>query len=79
MQDESKERISYELGELNSFVANVTMILEEMKDKKHGPSLISVQPKIGELTYVLHPVMWSIYAMFYKESVRIKQINRLER
>ncbi len=55
------------------------MILEEMKDKKHGPALISVQPKIGELTYVLHPVMWAIYAMFYKESVSIKQINRLER
>jgi hypothetical protein len=41
--------------------------MERIKESEHGSTLITIQPKINELTLLLHPLLMAIGANFKKE------------
>ena len=51
-------------------------IMESIKESEHGSTMVTVQPEIGELTMLLHPLLWTIAATFKKENYeKVKLTN----
>lgn len=42
-------------------------VLGESKEEKQFSGVLGTQPAMGELTQVLHPLCWGLYATFVKE------------
>jgi hypothetical protein len=54
--------------ELVAFSSNVIKVMEKIKESEHGSTLITVQPKVEELTLLIHPLLIAIGANFKKEN-----------
>ncbi len=53
---------------LVAFSANVARLMERIKESEHGSTLITVQPKVNELSLLVHPLLIAISANFKKEN-----------
>jgi hypothetical protein len=49
---------------LFSFIASCLQAFEATKEHEQASTLVTVQPNIGEFTYILHPMLIPIYAYF---------------
>ena len=69
MEDENNIEPKCEKTEnLVSFCVNIMKIMEKIKESEHGSTMVTIQPQIGELTLLLHPLLWATAATFKKEN-----------
>lgn len=61
------ENKSHLNAQLLSWISGVVHILEGIKESEHGSTLMAAQPCVGDLTYLIHPLLLPIYANLLRE------------
>ena len=73
MMDEDHE-VNKKVVHLKIFSTHILQILESMPEDI-GSVLMTVQPMIGHLTYLLHPLFFGIISLFNKRRYEIKDLK----